>query len=91
MTLDPRTILGFSMALAFIGVLFVLIFRPVELSEPAASMLNILLGALTGQLVQVYTVYLGSSSGSKAFPGACSGRISGYDGLPVVARYQGAS
>jgi drug/metabolite transporter (DMT)-like permease len=65
MTLDPRTVLGFSMALAFIGVLFVLIFRPIELSDVQAGLLNVLLGALTGQLVQVYNFYFGSSSGSK--------------------------
>lgn len=62
---EPRTVLAYTITLAFIGVLIMLLLRPVELDDKTASILNILLGAMVGQVVNVFQFFFGSSSGSK--------------------------
>ncbi len=62
---EPRTVLAYTITIAFIGVLVMLMLRPVELDDKTANILNILLGAMVGQLVNVYQFFFGSSSGSK--------------------------
>jgi hypothetical protein len=65
MILDRRTILSFTIVVSFVVVIFVWIFFPP--SDPdQMAVLNMLIGALIGQVTTVVAFDFGSSDGSKA-------------------------
>lgn len=66
MTLDRRTVLAFAIVGGFFAVLLALLVVPISSDEAIKSIVQLMIGALVGQLVQVYNFDFGSSSGSKA-------------------------
>lgn len=50
--------------IAFVAVVFTLLYRPIELTQGTRDILNILLGVLTAELKGVGAYFLGSSAGS---------------------------
>lgn len=66
MTFDRRTVLALMITVAFILVLMLLLIHPpTTLDESIKSILLLLLGALVGQVGQVFSFDFGSSDGSK--------------------------
>lgn len=62
---EPRTVLAYTITISFITVVIMLMLRPVTLDDRTTQILNVLLGAMVAQLVNVYQFFFGSSSGSK--------------------------
>ncbi len=66
MTFDRRTVLALAIVTGFFAVLLALLIVPLSSDEAIKSIVQLMIGALVGQLAQVYNFDFGSSSGSKA-------------------------
>ncbi len=66
MTFDRRTVLSFSIVIAFVLAVFAWMFSPPTTSPENMTVLNMLLGALIAAFTTVVSFDFGSSAGSKA-------------------------
>lgn len=66
----------------FLGALAVFLLRPVTMTEASATVLNILLGALSTAFAQVVNYWLGSSSGSREKDTTMAALLRGARGSP---------
>lgn len=59
------TLISVMVILAFMAAVVLLLVKPIDLKDNAATILNVLLGALSAKFGDVVAYHIGSSAGSK--------------------------